>query len=243
MVLRFFILKPLFSIKLVMKYVYNVVLCVLLVLTLFSCERDKCLNVYYRFEVPAELTPAQDTFHIGDTITVRSIFPEEVFERRSGEYYELIDWEFYVGTALHRIDTIVPEEFDGILHSITPWTTPIIDNSKYNYELFQYSDGGNSLTGFHEYIDGAYRLEFKLVVERKGTYFLEQITYLEDFRQDFIGRCGDSGSRMKMNMNEGADNNSYLLYTSPNEFYSNQVTSRLEGDFHDNGGYCFVVVE
>ncbi|HQW11390.1 MAG TPA: hypothetical protein PK076_08850 [Saprospiraceae bacterium] len=50
-------------------------------LRLLSCHKECNEFGDYDFELPATLSPAKDTFRIGDTITITSVFSVLVYDR------------------------------------------------------------------------------------------------------------------------------------------------------------------
>lgn len=63
----------------------------------YSCTiqiNPDCIQIgqaAYNFHLPLTISPAIDTFDIGDTITILSEFTEEMQEVHSGKSVELID--------------------------------------------------------------------------------------------------------------------------------------------------------
>ena len=65
---------------------YLILLIIGFVITLNSCEKEECDKVslgVYEFVLPFELSPAQETYHIGDTITIKSIITNPIYERKT----------------------------------------------------------------------------------------------------------------------------------------------------------------
>lgn len=205
-----------------------------------SCHKECNDLVNYDFVLPATLSPTKDTFKIGDTIDISSEFSDMVFDRATNKTYKLENWKFYPETTIVRIDdtTVVTDNLSEFSYFIDPI---------YNYKLFSYSDGGKSLVGQYNYQNNAYKLEYKLIPNQRGLYFLRHTTDLYNLgkKQDFEGRCpkGRAGLDGYVNLNGGADNNINMLSSSPDPHYNDWILQKPEERFHKFGGYCFYVQE
>ena len=218
---------------------YFFLICGVFVFLAAGCG-EKCIDnasTGYLFELPVSLTPAQDTFRVGDTITIESVFSDQVLERNLQQRFPLIDWKFYPGTFIYKIDHNPAK--DGL-----PFFEVLLAEAP-NYHLRQYSGGTSGLSGQYEYREGKYFLKFKLIPHTAGIYFMEQGSALYPLNewQDFPGRCKNSSSEAFVNMNNGADNNIDYLALSPDPHYNDWILIKPEDRFHKFGGYCFVVVE
>lgn len=201
---------------------------------------EKCIDnasTEYLFELPISLTPAQDTFQVGDTITIESVFSDQVLEKNLQQRFSLIDWKFYPRTNISKIDHNPAE--DGL-----PFFEVLLAEAP-NYHLRQYSGGTSGLSGQYEYREGKYFLRFKLIPQMPGLFCMENgsALYPQNEWQDFPGRCKNSSSNAFVNMNNGADNNIHYLSLSPDPHYNAWILSSPDDTFHKFGGYCFVVVE
>ncbi len=79
-------------------------------LLLCSCglfiDKDCFENNDYKFYLPFTLTPAQDTFHINDTIWVHANFSDELLDSNSLKTYHLENEPLHCNFYLDHIDTI-----------------------------------------------------------------------------------------------------------------------------------------
>jgi len=212
----------------------------------------------YEFVVPAKLYPARDTYHIGDTIWFESVFTDSIYERTTGRRFKIRDVTLYASSHIERLnvdkksktkdgyldfEVLVPEEyrFGGKI-----------------YELYSvYEEGDTVLTvdygGIYNYEDGVYSLKFQLVPRDTGRYFFVFGTNVSVYDChavlsrnviEFEGKCPTVGFCIFTHVNEGDDNNIYLLQYSPIEYYNTDIYQRRpQENFYDEGGYCFVVVE
>ena len=176
----------------------------------------------YVFDIPIKLWPARDTFRVGDTIWVESVFSKRMVEATTGREFtiENVEW--------------VPD----IL--IFPLTREIIALYKKDIELFPPWEELGSY-GF----DGAmYSLKYHMVLKDTGLYIhcLQLDETSHDYSElEFEGKCPSYGVEVQMRVNEGDNNNIHMLQQSPHYFFINYY-SKPEV-FYTNGCYCFRVVE
>jgi hypothetical protein len=203
-------------------------------LFLQACISEKCRIPNHQFEIPATLSPAKDTFNIGDTITISSIFSNPVYDKNTNEYYTLENFKFYPETRIRKIDTIREinnlSEFDFII------------NPKYNYYLFNYSSGNSALIGHYNYGNNTYSLEYQIIPKVRGLYRLTHSSSIFGLgeEQNFEGKCQNVFSNVDVNLNEGADNNVDFLLESPDSIQK-IVWEKQDAQFHRFGSYCFYV--
>ncbi len=195
-----------------------------------ECDFD---GVKYEFELLASLSPARDTFRIGDTILISSSFSDDVFEVNSQRTFNLVNFRFHPGTGMYKIDTF-PAIDDG-LQFFDAYISP-----EYSYQRV-----GEELLGQYNYENGVYSLEFKLIPRKPGLYYLEQGSALfpMDEWQDFPGKCRYISSDARVTLNGGSDNNIEFLSDSPDSHYNAWILSDPDDLFYKFGGYCFYVVE
>ncbi len=192
----------------------------------------------YLFNIPATLSPAQDTFRIGDSIHVVSMFFEEVEEVNSGRRYPLKNMGFEPVTIVVRIDSV--NTGGGGLSMFDVWVEP-----EYDYQEFLFSSGNRALVGEYRYIDRYYQLAYTLIPKQKGVFFMRFASALDERSRwpNFPGRCKRKSINIQVTMNNRIGTNIHLLAQSPDPHYSKWRISCPDECFHRIGGYCFVVVE
>lgn len=204
-----------------------------------SCIKEKCqiAGGYYEFEIPATLTPAKDTFHIGDTITFISSFSDELYERITNNIYKLESIRFYPETSIHRIDTI------GKIDDFSEFE--IIIDSIYDYNFFSYSSGAITLVGDFFYNANMYKLDFKIIPKIPGLFFFRHGLGIGSYgeNQDFDGKCSNVKIDGAVKLNDGFDNNIEMLNDSPDSHYNEWILAKPQERFYKFGGYCFYVKE
>ncbi len=198
-------------------------------LLLNACCKKDCIppgkggnNAGTELKAPATLTPVRDTYRIGDTITIRSFFSDEVFDVSSSKYFKLENFKFFPTTLIldigvSPVDLYANDRFDLIVDTI------------YDYYIFTYSDGEISFDGHYNYEDHQYKLEFKIVPRQKGLYQLIQQVGIGVIQyRDIPGQCQRAKfTRGTVYINKGADNNIHLLEDCPDEEYK-RLASKLK---------------
>ena len=74
-----------------------------------NCERD------YLFAIPVTLSPAIDTFSIGDTIQISMSFPKKMEDQNSGERFDMSSFPFNTEIILAKIDQNPAKSADAIV--------------------------------------------------------------------------------------------------------------------------------
>lgn len=77
-----------------------------LCLFLTACPKKECqISGGYDFELTATLSPAQSTYQIGDTISIESVFPNELLDNSTERWYTLNDFRFFPVLFVSEIST------------------------------------------------------------------------------------------------------------------------------------------
>ena len=215
---------------------------IIIVLTFFcsSCIKKECrLAGFPEFELPITLSPALDTFKIGDTMSISSVFEDVVYERASGQWYRLENIKFFPQTIIRKLDTI------SEIHRLSDYVDVLIEPI-YDYSLFNYSSGNQTLVGEYLYANNTYSLAYKIIPKKKGLFYLthgSDIWVLGE-GQEFEGQCCKINTiDAYCKMNGGGDNNVDFLLQSPDTSYAVYIYPRRETKFHNFGGYAFYVTE
>ena len=212
-------------------------------MALSSCiKKENCDRISggsYEFVMPFSLSPAKETYHIGDTITISSFVNNPVYERKTGNNYILNNFKFYLVSQLYYMDTLVNDYSDFNRFEV-------LFDSNYNQNVSFYSNNTSSILGQYNYQNNQYSYEFKLVAKEKGSYLLTQGSSIDYYGKDqhFNGKCSNTDVDARFYMNGRSDNNSHLLDEAFNKYYKGYLANnKLETQFLDFGGYCFKVVD
>ena len=208
------------------------------ILLFASCESKECSKIdNYTFEIPFTLTPALDTFQIGDTIIFHSKFEKKLTDLDSDETYILEDFKFRPTTELNQID------MNPAIDGVNSFELLIEDTTDYKIESFS---TGQLILGEYNFDGQYYSLTFKLIPTKVGLFHLEQISWLSRLQsqsQSFEGKCSGKDIENISNLNDGADNNIDFLLDSPDPRFNTWILEKPFERFHKFGGYCFYVVK
>jgi hypothetical protein len=189
------------------------------------------------------MIPTNREYHIGDTITIKSIFHKEVtaFNSNGDEIgpFDMDGIKWKPATTIFRTDTIN----QGGISSIGDYFT-FLKNDSFNYVMFSASNHVTALDGEYNYKNDTFSLEIRLIARRVGTFFLRQESGVfagHGEQQDFPGRCGRDGFDVWVDMNNGTENNIDLLKESPDSLWNTLILRDPETNFYRWGGYCFKV--
>lgn len=226
------------------RWVYLVALHICLLVSCGKDEEAKCdFNGAHKIELPVSLHPARETYKIGDTIAVSSVFATSLFDRVTMENYELKNFRFEPLTFVANLDSIYSPESAG-LYGLEYFD--VIIDSTYNYFRFYYSNGGQSLLGEYAMDSGFYHLRYKLVPRKAGFFLVWQASALvaEFHDQTFSGQCPNKGIDFISVLNgKDSDDNIDFLKQSPDEHWNDWVLAQAQERFYDRGSFAFRVIE
>jgi hypothetical protein len=204
-----------------------------------ACIRKECRDIAggYIFEVPVTLKPTDDTIRIGDTLSISSRFTNNVFEQNTQDSFLLDDFKFFPSVAIYKIDEN-PANEDGLANF------EHLISDEFNFDYQRFSQGASGLLGEYTYNGEQYWLEFLLVADSVGLYYLEYGISPDLISQDFMNKCRNvSITTGSVSLNRGEDGNISLLERSPDTHYSQWILQNPSERFYKFGGYCFYVVE
>ncbi|OWY20857.1 hypothetical protein B6N25_10785 [Sphingobacteriales bacterium TSM_CSS] len=181
---------------------------------------DMDCNDNYKFYLPFTLYPAQDTFHINDTIWLHADFSDMLLDSNSLNYYKVENEYFESLFMIMSIDT-VPEAI------ATPLFYVHVDTGQYDTTYFYYD---------FLYTENRYKLHMGFIPTRKGLYSLHQLAWSHQ-EVDFQKRCPGELMDVFFTLNAGAENNGYFLALSPDTAIQN-----LPSDYYKSHGYYFFYV-
>ncbi len=220
----------------------NLIILILPFLTLTTCIKKDCNvpNEQYEFEIPATLFPAKITYKIGDTITVVSRFPHQVYERNTERTYDLTDYKFNPTLDIWELSN--EEEDKTVLNDFIV----LVDTSIYNFQKYAFSSSERIIyEGEYLNKNGAYTLEYQFIPTKTGLFLFSHSSFSgsNTWQQPFPEKCDDIISFAWVNLNAGEDNNPQLLLESGSEYYRTKIYERRKDDFNGFGNYMFYVEE
>lgn len=219
----------------------NLIFIILPILTLTACIKKDCdiPNDLYEFEIPATLSPAKETYKIGDTISVVSRFPHQVYERNTQRTYDLTDYKFNPTMTIFELSN---EEINKrVLNDFQV----LIDTSIYDFHKYEFSTGTITYDGTYLNKNGEYALEYQFIPTKTGLYLFSQSSFSgpSTVNQPFPEKCHNIESGAWVRLNAGRDNNPQLLLESENEYWRTKIYERRKDDFNGFGHFMFYVEE
>ncbi len=213
-----------------------------MILTLNSCIKKNCEipNDQYEFEIPATLSPAKITYKIGDTISVVSRFPHQVYERNTQRTYDLVDYKFNPELIIWEVSN------EEINKTVLNDFEVLIDTSIYDFNKFEFSSSEHIIyEGNYLNKNGEYALEYQFIPTKTGLYLFGYGTFSgsSTLQQPFPEKCNNVESVSWVRLNAGGNNNPQLLLNSENEYLTTKIYERRKDDFNGFGSYMFYVEE
>lgn len=183
----------------------------------------------YEFEIPFTISPAKDTFAIGDTITIESNFGDSLFSHLSKKYYQIGDFDFLISIYFDDLKT------NPLIGTTAYDVFPITGISREDPSSF-----GKQFFMKHEYKDAKHRYKVKIVMREKGYYNFAPGSFISDFKLDQLGQhitsCEHESVDLFFNTN-GGDGNAFMRQFAADD----NVRAWKEADLPKSGYYFFYV--
>jgi len=220
----------------------SIFLLYILSISLFSSCIKNSSDCPRKFIIPAEIMPYSDTYKIGDTLTITSIFDKFVFDQQTEKEYNMENINWNPLLIIHKIDTNI-QDSQNLQYSTNKYVDYLFEDNEYDLHWFLYSSGGASLDGQFNFVNDTFKIEIKIIPKLKGTYFLKFGSGLFMSTQEFEGKCKYTDFDVYTDMNGDKDNNIDLLKESTNPHYNDWILQKPDERFDRGGGYCYKVVE
>lgn len=213
-------------------------------LLLYGCPdalvRENCSLPYYDFDISVSFQPSGKTIHIGDTVSISSVFPDILCDQTNTDCFTIEDSiNLFIGNYFIKLDTLIENH---ITYNFTKDFEFLVD-SIYNFRI------GNYAIGLDYYRRGnEYDIQYIFIPKKKGIYLFEfssRINVSESYRYQILesisSECRTNRWAPVIITNNGLNNNKELLKESPTEFYNTK--SYDEWDLHNTvyGAHCFIV--
>lgn len=191
-----------------------------------GCDPEFCYRKLY-FEIPFKISPAIDTFNIGDTIWLESDIDSLLLDSLTQEYIDVSDFEFKIEADLARMDsTQFIYSANDFKYVNVYGSLELAYTSSFSYLNIKYIN-----------IEGNKKIKVGIIPEKKGLFCIsfgmvdDNYTNVEIIKDD----CSEAfDPKFTMNNGNGADNN-YALFTadvlSPGSLFQ----------FEHSGSYGFYV--
>lgn len=181
----------------------------------------------YKFRIGMTVTPARDTFRIGDTLWLESEIPAELEDSLSGKLMDVSQFDFHVRAAVARQDTV--PFFPG-----EPHFAYIFEKGRLEFKILPYTIHTSVIYETAE--SGVRRLRVGMVCRKKGVFYLAFYNLTDDTKGVLFANsdCIET-LRVDYLMNNGADNHFHILENVTNPGPTEEV-------FNGEGGYAFKVI-
>jgi hypothetical protein len=196
------------------------------ILLLSGCflSTDDCFKEY-DLAIEVTLSPALDTFDIGDTIWISSRIPRELTNNITGEAVDVSDTSFPIKFSIDQVDTtdFAPSEKD---FSYIQRTGEFFFQELSAFTSIQLS--------YKDSIDGQY-IHFGIVPLEPAIYLLAFRIRTPDLETITFSDCLENKS-VQFVTNNNIDNNYYYIEQS-----NNPLITLSEDDYYLLGRYAFLV--
>ncbi|HHB78095.1 MAG TPA: hypothetical protein ENK85_02535 [Saprospiraceae bacterium] len=191
------------------------------------CERD------FAFSIPVSLSPALDTFSIGDTIAIELEFPIQMIDEITSDTIDMTTYPFATTINFARLDTILASSANTLVEFV------VTQGELEFIPLF----GGINITHItYETINSNFVFSCKVVLKSKGLFEFGSgsIKPYHDIYQEIQPSCKTKSVEMKYELlPSGGDDNFDFLAFSPDPQKKNYPNDK----FIANSGFVFFVTD
>jgi hypothetical protein len=184
----------------------------------------------YQFKLPVTISPAKDTFRVGDTIWIENSFSDQIHNHKNNKAYKVENFDFKTTMVITDLNSLPP--------AISYPLPKIVTYKGTTTQNYIQSTAYEAIRIGYDYANGHYAYKAALIVEQKGTWCINFFSYHNTRKVD-ITACNDETLYMEYQTNGNAENNHDILPNAKDPEFS---SLNLE-DFNKIGGYCFHVVE
>ena len=190
-----------------------------------KCERD------YSFSIPVTLSPALDTFQVGDTIHINLDFSSKMEDLNSGNIFDMSDFphDLEIAMAWLSFNPIISAEIDFQFIERIGKITKIPITS------------GLAINLGPELFDNTFLMAFDIVLDSIGLtgFSFNNREPLTGYPSSIEPDCKASSIEFLFSTNNQEDNNFEFL-----QYAEDPLKKNLTKDFFDSdGAYMFFVVE
>lgn len=193
-----------------------------------DCEGPKSCEIDYHFDFPVNLSPASNTYQVGDTIWVNIEYDNtDLLEHHSGEIISANEFDFIFEMLFENFTLDNTEDgFEKIHFGATQGMV-----SLYNYDNF------NTLILDFEKSESIRYITYYLVPQQPGNFLIGFSSVLNQFEVTFLDEMCKETLEITFKVNEGENNNfQFYLDNSNNDI----ITAE---SYKDIGGFSFTVIE
>ena len=191
-----------------------------------QCEED------FLFSIPVSITPALDTFQVGDTIHIEMDFPVVMQEENSGMLYDMTDFPFNTEVNISWINTTLATGADRDVEYII---------RKGELDVRPLTEAESAiLLGFLQEED-RFRLELDVVVNKAGLLIMGfDGNTRQYFSYDLDKTCRNEFFLFSFPWKDNVESNNFGSLTHSRSEYHRNLDKETFDSF---GGYVFWVEE
>ena len=166
------------------------------------CERG------FAFTIPVKLSPALDTFSIGDTIEVELKFPIQMIDGITSDTFDMTTYPFATTVGFARLDTIPASSANTLVEFIV---------THGELEIISLSSGSNTTHATYETINNKFVFSCKIVLQTKGLFVFggNSLKPYRDIYPEIQPSCKTKSVEMKYELMpiDGDDNFDFLTFS------------------------------
>ncbi len=140
-----------------------------------TCPYERRYPLYHhQLVVPVEVIPHQKVYKVGDTMTLRSVFSDSIYDNNFQTYFKVKNFPFIAARVLYKFTEEGFEQGYRI--------NQLIVDDQYDHRYFSRNDQGDESIGriIYNADEGQYHYEIKIVLQTPGVYG----TYMDDVFND-----------------------------------------------------------
>lgn len=199
-----------------------------------SCIKPDTRECPKEFVLYGEITPYKSAYSLSDTINIDLNLTTNVIEKNLSTFYNLKGMDLSIGFKIYRLDSPKTDVYHGVFEFCDFIK---IDSSKFSI----YTIENNTSLYSSIKLEKDSTVSISYIPNKKGIYMLSCGVFTNMNKQDFVGACNNNGIDLSTILNKDKDNNFYLLYESPNEFYNTWITSVPSRFYYQKSGFAYKV--
>ncbi len=192
-----------------------------------DCDKGKT-SLGLSFILPIEISPAKDTFNIGDTITIEHVFNENLVNQSNGKTYSVVDHDFKTTMAITDLNTPSPSKSYK-----NPTLITLEGESTGNY--ITSSDYQAIYVNYH-HENGQFKYKVLFIVDKPGFYLINFFSQRLE-KTSNITECPEEFLAPYYTTNNNGDNNYEMIKNAISDYYYSYDVER----YNKEGAYCFYV--
>ena len=180
------------------------------------------------------MSPALDTFHIGDTIHIRMEFPVNMEDINSGDFVDMSNFPFNTEIVLAKIDENPSHSGDSLVEYFS---------TQGSLTILPLTGGGKAVQVGFQNNSNSFLFSGDVVLKGKGIFAINSFSYfLDEFNDEIIPDCKTTSVDISYPItlvNASSDANFDLIQQSPDP----NISQMEEQIFNKYGTFAFEVLE